>query len=336
MGHTDSISGLPESRIPWVDMAKGAMIILVVFGHVWRGLNLKDMVPSGAFDAVDSRIYAFHMPAFFALAGWFFVSSLNKAPLAGFIRSRLIRLFWPLVLWTYIFLSAKLLAGPYTNVPATPGDLLVLPVPGLFHMWFLWALLLLSLSFSLLKPVLAGGKIPGTVVWLLIAVVIPLQFVPLPDSLNHWAGQAVRYAPFFLMGVIAGQQSFPRPSLPYPRATATLVFTAVLAVWPVLTGTALTLAGSLVLCACILFLFASSGAASASLAGGKLVLLGAASLPIYLAHTIFSAGLRETLLVCGTDSLPLHIVLGTLAGLAGPLVLLKLAQKTDMVRALGF
>ncbi|MGE4430081.1 MAG: acyltransferase family protein [Sphingobium sp.] len=48
-----------KARLDWVDAAKGLGIILVVIGHVWtRG-------------AVRDAIYAFHMPLFFILAGYF-------------------------------------------------------------------------------------------------------------------------------------------------------------------------------------------------------------------------------------------------------------------------
>lgn len=62
----------------WPDTAKGIGIILVVFGHAWRAVNSSGMLPTGPlYTAVDPAIYAFHMPLFLFLSGWFFPGSLQ-------------------------------------------------------------------------------------------------------------------------------------------------------------------------------------------------------------------------------------------------------------------
>ncbi|WP_373565555.1 acyltransferase family protein, partial [Klebsiella pneumoniae] len=50
-------------REAWVDYAKGIGIILVVFGHVNRGLYSAGIQLSGSsYLLTDSIIYSFHMP----------------------------------------------------------------------------------------------------------------------------------------------------------------------------------------------------------------------------------------------------------------------------------
>jgi len=54
-----------QSRLSWVDVAKGIGIILVVYGHIARGLVSAHLMPDDAvFRMVDSAIYSFHMPLF--------------------------------------------------------------------------------------------------------------------------------------------------------------------------------------------------------------------------------------------------------------------------------
>ncbi|BEL98781.1 hypothetical protein SM14VA2_11940 [Serratia marcescens] len=66
-------------REAWVDYAKGIGIILVVFGHVNRGLYSAGIQLSGSsYLLTDSIIYSFHMPLFFFLSGLFFTQSLDK------------------------------------------------------------------------------------------------------------------------------------------------------------------------------------------------------------------------------------------------------------------
>lgn len=52
-------------RQDWPDLARGIGIVLVVIGHVWRGLMATGLpIDPGLFAAVDGLIYAFHMPLF--------------------------------------------------------------------------------------------------------------------------------------------------------------------------------------------------------------------------------------------------------------------------------
>ena len=50
----------PARRLEWVDRARGWGIILVVLGH------------TSTISAVNSWIYAFHMPVFFWLSGYLY------------------------------------------------------------------------------------------------------------------------------------------------------------------------------------------------------------------------------------------------------------------------
>lgn len=57
---------------------------------------------------------------------------------------------------------------------------------------------------------------------------------------------------------------------------------------------------------------------------------------IYLAHTIFSATMREVLFAIGVSDLGWHLVLGFGIGILGPLVLLRVAQRIGAAQVLGF
>ncbi|MDA9004038.1 acyltransferase family protein [bacterium] len=66
-------------RSEWVDYCKAIGIILVVYGHVARGLfnaGIGSSIPW--YSLVDSIVYSFHMPLFFFLSGLFFYSSFSK------------------------------------------------------------------------------------------------------------------------------------------------------------------------------------------------------------------------------------------------------------------
>ena len=67
-----------HKRLEYIDKAKGVLISLMVIGHIWQ---------SGL---VFDTIYAFHMPAFFAISGILmaYTESYRK-PLPQFIKSRI-------------------------------------------------------------------------------------------------------------------------------------------------------------------------------------------------------------------------------------------------------
>lgn len=332
----DSSQSTPAAgRLQWIDAAKGTAILLVVIGHAWRGLQGSGLIPDGLFEAVDSRIYAFHMPAFFAMVGLFFVRTLERLSPADFVRIRLFRLFWAMVLWTYLFLGAKVLAGQLANTPASLEDMLILPVPGVLHLWFLWALLLLSITFSLMRPFLRDGRVPGVVLWICIGGVAALQFLPLPPELARWIGPAVRNAPYFLLGIVLSQTGWLSNVSPRLRIASFLVFCVLIFFWPYAERQGLSTLGGLILTWCFLNVFTGLGSMAGSLPVRGLILMGGASMAIYQIHTIFSAGLREVLLVLGVQDVALHMALGTLIGVIMPLVILELARRTGTTRLLG-
>ena len=62
-----------QERNAWVDYAKAIGIILVVYGHVARGVfNAGLPMDEDNYLLIDSIIYSFHMPLFFFLSGLYF------------------------------------------------------------------------------------------------------------------------------------------------------------------------------------------------------------------------------------------------------------------------
>ena len=77
-----------KQRNQWVDYAKAIGIILVVYGHVARGLIAAGLPMNQTwYTLVDSIIYSFHMPLFFFLSGLFFYDSLTKRGRIGLLAN---------------------------------------------------------------------------------------------------------------------------------------------------------------------------------------------------------------------------------------------------------
>lgn len=128
-------------REAWVDYAKGIGIILVVFGHVNRGLYSAGIQLSGSsYLLTDSIIYSFHMPLFFFLSGLFFTQSLDKKGKTSFVISKIDTIVYPYVVWSLLQGMVEVLLSRYTNNPSSLGDVLSLFTHPRAQFWFLYAL----------------------------------------------------------------------------------------------------------------------------------------------------------------------------------------------------
>ncbi|EHT4942411.1 acyltransferase family protein, partial [Vibrio vulnificus] len=85
-----------STRTEWVDYAKAIGIILVVFGHVNRGIYDAGFgLPESIHSVVDSVIYSFHMPLFFFLSGLFCMESFRKRGGTGVLKAKIDTLIYP-------------------------------------------------------------------------------------------------------------------------------------------------------------------------------------------------------------------------------------------------
>ena len=321
-------------RVHALDTAKGLGILLVVFGHAWRGnYSAGVSIPAGVYEAVDRAIYSFHMPLFFFLAGLLFWETLNKRRFDVFVKERVVRLLWPLVLWTWIFVAIKLLAGQAANAPVGLGDVQLFPLPPYEHMWFLWALFLIQVAvaagFALKSWTATPFRISAGIVG--IALILALPFI---DLQSDWFGAALQHTPYFLMALALGWMVQMRPPA-LIAGLAAVVFCGLV----YLAGTGLTNilpSMVIVLCLCVVISYFDPGGETSSATVSLLRWLGQASMAIYLSHTIFSAGLREVLLSVGMTNAGIVIALTTMIGILVPVALYWVARSNWLGRVLGF
>lgn len=323
----------PKTRDLSMDVAKGVGIILVVIGHAWRGLDAAGMIGDPwLFQVIDRLIYNFHMPLFFILSGMTFQAWAVKRPLREAVSSRVARLLWPLVLWTYLFAAARLAAGEHANTELTGlASLAFWPLPPRDHFWFLWALFLQHLAILALIRLVTGPLPP--LVWAALAAVLTFTSPHLP--LNPWTFGALTYGSAFLAGLALGGVVW-RPRGPTALVVALAVFAGLQSlsfqlpqglVVRQLLGIALALAAL----AIVHLLVTKGRSRPAQMLAG----LGVVSMGIYLAHTIFSAGTRAVLARV-TPDLTAHMILGTLAGIIGPLILYALIRRVGRPSWIGF
>ncbi|WP_425091786.1 acyltransferase family protein [Tropicimonas sp. S265A] len=335
-----SFSDAPRQRLDWLDMAKGLAIFLVVVGHTNRGLMSAGILGSdGPWAWIDSAIYSFHMPFFFALSGYVVGYAPGSGSIGQQIATRVWRLAVPMVIWTYMFLILKASAGQATNTPVAWEEVARLPLPPVLHMWFLWALIVLSVVWILLKACanrFAVSDLKLALVLIAIGVFLRHGGVPLPPGWAPYCSGTLQNAAFFFLGIALAQSNMLRVPMGIPGVALALSLSIPLC-WQVWSD--LSFLSSIILIILLWSLCISAKTVAPYLAplflGQALLTFGKASLAIFVAHTVFSAAMRIVLMGFGIESAALHMILGLGIGIAGPIVLLLAAYRAGVARKLG-
>lgn len=180
------------SRNRRLDVARGALIVLVVLGHYLETTGhtpAQDGLFPGWWQApqqhVLTAIYLFHMPAFVLLAGVTARADGTLRRVAG-----LLLLF--LVLDAGYELANLVLGSP---VPTTAG------IP-FFALWFLVALAWWQLSMPLVS------RWPRTTLALSVVVAALAGAIDVDPAIASW-GRAVYFWPFFVLGHLLGTRVLP-------------------------------------------------------------------------------------------------------------------------------
>lgn len=166
----------PRRRVPFWDNARYACIVLVVLGHAIQRL----IYDSDIAFAFYLALYAFHMPAFAIISGYFSKSgSPTKTQMARIITDILI----PYLIFELLWTLTKWLVEGQANANITQPS------------WTLWFLLALGI-FRLVLPYLALLRWP-----LLWAVVISIGAGYLPNVDSTFSlSRTLGLLPFFVFG----------------------------------------------------------------------------------------------------------------------------------------
>lgn len=305
-----------SERLAWLDHARAAGIVLVVFGHAVRSIDRSGLEAPPVLELVDDAIYSFHMPLFFLLAGMT-QTIAGRKPTGAALAAAGWGILLPYALWSTVWFALKEafsgaanrgLADSYVSILWHPED----------HFWFLYVLLLLRLAW------IAVDATDSTVLRR-AAVLVPLvvAFVGAGPADGTFNAFLFFWAAFYGVGLVVGGSvgAVPWPRLAVGGAVALGLWAAIVTSIPDLLstgfGAARTLAG-----------LAGSAAlvAAAVLAGrrgriGRFVaFVGEASLTIFLTHTLFGAASRIVLDALGLLSPMTLLTAAVTTGILGPLV----------------
>ena len=187
-----------NTKYHWVDVAKGIVMLLVVYGHMARGIyRAKLGLNEELFNFFDSLIYSFHMPLFFMLSGIFFLTSVNKRTTKKFIILKIDTLIYPFVIWSVIQGSVQVLFSSQANSVIDIKDVFSMFWQPQQQMWYLYCLFVVSAIFAFLHKLNLIN----------LKYLIPLFFVLYISQLYDFRllMYITKYGIYFLLGMAIQQ-----------------------------------------------------------------------------------------------------------------------------------
>ncbi|MBR2801479.1 MAG: acyltransferase family protein [Erysipelotrichaceae bacterium] len=197
------MSSKPKERYPYIDIARGICLILVVWAHA-KG-------PHSAY------IYLFHMPFFFFLSGYL---HNTETEWKGFIQKRVKNYYIPFVFWNTVVTAGRFVFGNMkigTALRQVFWVLLAVEKDGkvMGATWFLGALFLVSAIYKLLET---ATKRTGQHHLILCVFFVLAAVGAYYHKLPHMQSRTVILAAFYAAGVLSRRLGFDPEKHCDPRA----------------------------------------------------------------------------------------------------------------------
>lgn len=322
-----------RARDASIDIVRGVAIILIVVGHVLRGLANASVFPSDAplFLTADRGLYMVHLALFAFAAGLMVPGSLSSRTPGAYLRRRLVEFAWIYVLWSLIQgLMQYALAGS-VNTERSLASVFMLWKPA-NQMWFIPWIALMSVGAALIQPWRTRGRTAATLV-AAIAVSLAMWGVFGPFIFAQGLGLTIFYSVGACTGLAGYAKARRRIGVVGMLVLSAIALTAYIAIIVVTVPSAPTTSHidrtpQSVILGFVAAWLAVIGIVAASILiepfvplARPLAYCGRQSMVIFLAHTMTLAATRIVLLRLHIDSAAAHIVLGIAGGVIGAVVL---------------
>lgn len=319
-------------REVWVDYAKALGIILVVAGHVNRGLYSSGIYISKQFYILfDSIIYSFHMPLFFFLSGLFFATSIDKKGKKKFFIDKFDTIFYPYVLWSLLQGGIEVILSKYTNSKTELLDVLSFLLYPRAQFWFLYALLMIFIVAGIIyRKQTFYSSLPLLVIISLAAYIFS-NTIGSTLHINYLTNNAIYFFLGCLFLKISGSIQ--------PRVDWKMLFIIAVVFITLEYIFHITLKMNYADTGVFTFVLACTGIALmtalsmrlASLNLKILEMIGTLSMAIYLVHILAGSGSRIILnKIFHIHNWYIHMLAGTLIGVSVPIAIYFIVKKYNI------
>ena len=316
----------PGGRDAWVDYAKAIGIVLVVYGHVARGIfNAGIPLDMPLYRLVDSVVYSFHMPLFFFLSGLFFFHSLHRRGAVALATNKIDTILYPYILWSLIQGLTEVWLSSYTNSKVGLFEVLAVWNPRA-QFWFLYALFLVIMT-----AILVFRRDNPVLIWAVLFIsAVAYCFQGSIPSLLHSHYVVMNFV-FFALGIWFHTVQDRLTAHPGRWAAAGAVaFVTVQILFHAGLGLTFDDKGIASLAVAVVSILAVASLCLwlARTPAHWVMTLGEASMAIYLMHVLVGSGMRILLSrFLGIQDAVVHLLAGCLAGILLPLLVYLLLHR---------
>lgn len=314
-----------------VDRLKGYACFLVLFGHVIMGIRVAGIDIPGFFWGMEKFIWSFHVALFLFLSGVVYKVTgewTGKKTKWQFILHKLYNLGIPYVAFTVIYVLINSLVGG-VNTGFSLTDILYIWKTPVAQYWFLYALFFLFCIWTALSGILKNWQI--TLVAVLIGYLLPYFGISLGGlEIAFYSALA------FGVGTFVNFNDLPK----VPAWVKWLVVLAHIAVGILLIRfnkiEAVFFKELMILIGIYASILLISMLQNLKPLARFLDFVNKYSFQIYLLHTIFTAGIRIILLRLQVKQWGIHVLVGTVCGLAFSVLAAVIAKKVKFLNFFFF
>lgn len=310
-------------RLSWIDVAKGMGILLVVWGHIYGGLERAGLLPQTERARWTFYfVYCVHMPLFFWIAGLHVDRGLQRGR-RSFLWSKFRSIAYPYFLWSLVQGLLQATLSRHVNSAVSLESLRNIWFAPIGQFWFLYSLLLCHL---LIVVVPRRSAILG------VTALVVLTLSPvLPGIL----GETCYYFVFYAVGVLAGRRNLAAPvgnsRIGIILALSIPVFVIAGVGNGLLTDRNHETPGAVVVALSGIAIVICASLLASGWPAGVLRKLGEMSLTIYVLHVIAGAGCRIALLRVGIVDPTVHLALGMVCGTLLPVAFHLVARQLGLL-----
>lgn len=320
-------AGKPEAKEPWIDIVKWIACMLVLLGHFFQSMVKSGLIDqSPGYNWFEHTIYLFHVPLFFICSGYLYQRNSSIATFSQWkknILGKLTALGVPYVTFTVCSWLLKVLFQSAVNEEENGSLLYTLFAEPMAPYWYLYILFFLFL----VTPVLRSKK--QALIMLGISLFIFLFQQNDKVKIIYFVQGIARWEIWFLFGMLMcfyGKKS--RFEL---KAFICSLLLLPMTLWgynreiEVGLWVLYSLAGGILGC---LFVIQTVFFFGHKVPDSFIRFSRNNTLPIFLMHTIFAAGIRSILLKAGITDAAIHIVVGIGGSIALPVMAAEIMRKS--------
>ena len=323
---------MQKSRELWVDYTKMFACILVVLGHLLQGLNKANIQwNESLYSNINTFIYIFHMPLFMCLSGYLYkryTKIRNLREYFEFIKKKLINLGIPYIIFYLAYVLINMMFSSSVNSQKGIQDILNILTNPIPPFWFLYALFFIFLLVPLLEKLLKNNR------KLILVISILLHIFNIYYKSEIYAIDIVfEYFVYFYIGEFLVDKI--KENYKNMNVLLNIIFFIILSLGYCYIVENNILSNNITLI--FKFILAILGV-SVNIKVFKnwvkviekyriLNVMSKNTFPIYLMHTIFSAGIRIVLLKLNITNFYIHLFFGLALGIVGPIIVEKILEK---------